>query len=306
MKKLLPIISIALLLALLYFSDFGMVVETIAKANINLLVFAVIISVFTLLIKIIRWKTLIGDMDVSFKDSAHSFLPAMFIANFTPARIGEPVRSYFLKRITGHPISLSIPRVIIERVLDILSLIILSILGISLFGFGLEYPALNIALLAASVVLIVLVLRSRRAISKLIGIFFKLLSFHEKARKWKNRSEEITERFYNGMRIQKRILVATSLLSLFIWILEGFVFYLVMISLNIELPLLFIVAVFAFSVLMGTISFLPGGIGSTEFVFVLILSAHIATVQATAGVILGRFLTFWLTMFICGIFWKRI
>lgn len=304
MKKFLPIISIALLLALLYFSDFGMVAGTIIKANITLLIPAVLVSVLALLIKIIRWKTLISDMGVSFRDSAHSFLPALFIANFTPARIGEPVRSYFLKKITGHPISSSLPRVIIERVLDISSLIILSITGILLFSFGLEYPVLGIAMLTAFIVLIVLVLRSRKAISKLIGILLRLFSFHKKARGLER--GEITEKFYKGMRIQKRMLLAAFLLSLFIWILEGLVFYMVMISLNIELPFLFIAAVFAFSILMGTISFLPGGIGSTEFVFVLILSVHIVTVQATAAVILGRFLTFWLTMFICGIFWKRV
>lgn len=302
MKKFLPIISIALLLALLYFSDFGMVAGTIIKANITLLIPAVLVSVLTLLIKIIRWKVLVTN--ISLRDSAFSFLPALFIANFTPARIGEPVRSYFLKRITGHPISSSLPRVIIERVLDISSLIILSIMGILLFGFGLEYPILGIAMLAAFIVLIVLVLRSRKAVSKLIGILLRLFSFHKKARGLER--GEITEKFYNGMRIQKRTLLAALLLSLLIWILEGLVFYLVMVSLNIELPFLFIVAVFAFSILMGTISFLPGGIGSTEFVFVLILSVHIVTVQATAGVILGRFLTFWLTMFICGIFWKRV
>ncbi len=306
MKKILPIISIALLLALLYFSDFGMVVETISKANIILLIAAALVSILTLLIKIIRWKTLISDMDVSFKDSAFSFLPALFIANFTPARIGEPVRSYFLKRLTGCSISHSIPRVITERVLDMLSLVILSILGIFLFSFGLEYSTLSIALLIAFIVLIVLILRSRRAISKLFRILFKLFSFHRKAREWKTKSEEITEKFYNGMRVQKRILLSAFLISLLVWILEGFVFCLVMLSLAIDLTPFFIISIFAFSVLMGTISFLPGGIGSTEFVFVLLLSVHITVAQATAGVILGRFLTFWLTMFICGIFWKRV
>lgn len=306
MKKILPIISIALLLALLYFSDFGMVVETISKASIIILIPAALVSILTLLIKIIRWKTLISDMDVSFKDSAFSFLPALFIANFTPARIGEPVRSYFLKRLTGCSISHSIPRVVIERVLDMLSLVILSILGIFLFSFGLEYSTLSIALLIAFIVLIVLILRSRRAISKLFRILFKLFSFHRKAREWETKSEEITERFYNGMCIQKRTLLSTFLMSLLVWILEGFVFCLVMLSLAIDLTPFFIISIFAFSVLMGTISFLPGGIGSTEFVFVLLLSVHITVAQATAGVILGRFLTFWLTMFICGIFWKRV
>lgn len=303
MKKILPFISIALLLALLYFSDFNVVVESIAKANIIFLIFAAFISVFALLVKIMRWKVLVSR--ISFKDSVFSFLPALFIANLTPARIGEPVRSFFLKKITGHAVSYTIPRVIIERALDLLSLVILSIVGIFLFSFGLEYPTLSIVLLTAFIVLMILVLKSKRAISKVFGILFKLFSLH-KTRKWKTRSEEITEKFHNGMHVQKRILLSAFLLSLIVWFLEGFAFYLVMISLNIELPPIFIVAVFAFSVLMGTVSFLPGGIGSTEFVFVLILSVHIATAQATAIVILGRFLTFWLTMFICGIFWRKV
>ncbi len=57
---------------------------------------------------------------------------------------------------------------------------------------------------------------------------------------------------------------------------------------------------------MGVITFLPGGIGSTEFVFALILSSYISLPQATAGIMLGRFLTFWLIMFVASLFWRKI
>jgi len=229
----------------------------------------------------------------------------MFLISITPARIGEPIRSYFLKKMKGVSMSKTIPSVIVERALDVISLVILGIF--ILFTFNLGYMVyVDVFLVILIIIVGIALLRNKRFSERIFRIFFRIFSFHPKLKDAEKRSEEITERFHSGFRIKKSILSIVFVLSLLIWVLEGVIFYIAFLSIGIELSLFLITSIFAFSILMGVITFLPGGIGSTEFVFALILSSYIPLSQATAGIMLGRFLTFWIIMFIASLFWRKV
>ncbi|MHC1587046.1 MAG: lysylphosphatidylglycerol synthase transmembrane domain-containing protein, partial [Candidatus Syntropharchaeia archaeon] len=187
----------------------------------------------------------------------------------------------------------------------ILTLVVLSIFILITFNLG-YVVYLDILIVIFMILCGLLLLRSRKVSKVMFNVLFRLLSLHPRFRDTKGKREEISEKFHSGFRFGKFTLLMVSALSLLIWISEGLIFYLAFLSLGIEIPLLLIISVFAFSVLMGVITFLPGGIGSTEFVFALVLSNYMPLSQATAGIILGRFLTFWLIMLIAGVFWRKI
>lgn len=54
----------------------------------------------------------------------------------TPGKIGEVFKSYLLKEQIGTPISKSAPIVFAERITDFLSLVLLSLTGALMFGYG--------------------------------------------------------------------------------------------------------------------------------------------------------------------------
>jgi len=306
-KKILPLFSIALLVILLYFSDLPSVVDVLLKTNMFLISIALVILVASVFIRIVRWKLFLKNLNIdsTWGECSYSYMPALFLSNFTPARVGEPIRSYFLKKMKGVSMSKTIPSVIVERAMDVISLVILGVF--ILFTFNLGYIVyVDVFLIILVIIIGIALLRNERVAGRIFGVFFRIFSFHPRLKDAKRRREEITERFHSGFRIKKSILSVVFILSLLIWVSEGIIFYLAFLSIGVELSLFLITSIFAFSILMGVITFLPGGIGSTEFVFALILSSYIPLSQATAGIILGRFLTFWIIMFIASFFWRKV
>jgi uncharacterized protein (TIRG00374 family) len=306
-KKILPLFSIALLVILLYFSDLPRVVDVLLKTDMFLILITLVILTASVFLRIVRWKLFLKNLNIdsTWSECSYSYMPALFLSNFTPARIGEPIRSYFLKKMKGVSMSKTIPSVIVERAMDVTSLVILGVF--ILFTFNLGYMVyVDVVLVILIIVVGIALLRNERIAGRIFGLFFRIFSFHSRLKEAGKRKEEITGRFHSGFRIKKSILSFVFVLSLLIWVSEGVIFYLAFLSIGVSLPLFLITSIFAFSILMGVITFLPGGIGSTEFVFALVLSSYIPLSQATAGIMLGRFLTFWIIMFIASLFWRKI
>src|SRR5690349_3087003 len=59
-----------------------------------------------------------------------------FIMSITPGKVGEVFKSYLLKEYNGTSISKSAPKVFAERITDFLSLVLLSMTGALMFGYG--------------------------------------------------------------------------------------------------------------------------------------------------------------------------
>jgi glycosyltransferase 2 family protein len=75
---------------------------------------------------------------------------------------------------------------------------------------------------------------------------------------------------------------------------EGVAFYYIMHILGRDLSLPTALFIYAFSMLVGALSFLPGGLGGTEATMVaLLILNHVAQPQAVAATVLIRLATLW-------------
>ena len=72
---------------------------------------------------------------------------AGFALAITPGKVGELVKSYLLRSMHGVPVARSAPVVIAERVADLLALLVLSVIGVALYGV-----ALTLVLAAGAIV----------------------------------------------------------------------------------------------------------------------------------------------------------
>lgn len=299
------VIGLAVLLVLTLFSDVQAVAEsfsTFAWANVP------IILLLTSLNYVLRWckweyylRRLDMGRDVGYGDSGLIFTAGMVMA-VTPGKVGEVFKSYLLKRVNGTPITASAPIVLAERLTDGLAMLLLMALGLTL------YPPARLAfgvLVGLSIGGIV-VLNNRSLCQRLLN-WFGTLPFGAKLA-----PRLLTVYASTRQLLNWRILLVSTLLSVVSWGLECIAFYYVLTGLGAEGTLLLLLQatfIFAASTLFGLVSFLPGGLGTSEVTSagLLIALVGISSSAATAATIIIRFCTLWfgVALGVVALIWFR-
>ncbi|MDD1719919.1 MAG: flippase-like domain-containing protein [Methanoregulaceae archaeon] len=283
-------VSLLILAGIVLFLNPAELVRTIASANPVYILYGFIFANLALVCRVYKWKVLLPG--ISFGKLAPVQFFGITVSNLTPGKIGEPVKTMALKAVDGTPISVSLPSVIWERIMDVLVLILFGLSGISLIAAADYLPliVLSVVIFSVLIAFLFLIMYSEQAGRKAIGLFkrFPVL---------KKIDEEFLTNFYRGCRISHVSLLGSFAWTLVAWLLDGMAFYAVYLALapapvDLVLPVMF-TCILALSVLIGLLSFLPGGVGGTEVVMILILSA--AGIPHDIGgstVLIGRALTF--------------
>ena len=89
------------------------------------------------------------------------------------------------------------------------------------------------------------------------------------------------------------------LLSLISWIFEGFGFYLILSKFNLHLSLEWSFFIYAFSIIIGSITMIPGGLGITEgSLTYLLVESGVSKNISVAATFLFRIATLWFAVVI--------
>ncbi|MFH8093089.1 MAG: lysylphosphatidylglycerol synthase transmembrane domain-containing protein [Candidatus Aenigmatarchaeota archaeon] len=284
--------SLLIFIAIILYINPIEIADEILRIELKYLVLVFIISNLTLLVRVAKWWILLDN--VYFKDVIPIQIFGITISNLTPGKFAEPIKSFLLKMKEGIPVSKSLPSVILERVLDILILIILSILGI-VGTIGINRNNYSSLLIFSTIFFVfILSLMIFILINKSFGL--RIFSFFKKVKFFSFLDDRFINNFYSSTKIKKRKVITSSILTIFSWLLDGLIFYLIAISLDkslaIDLGLLFFCSTLAISIIASLLTFLPGGIGGTEALMTYILIS-IGFERSTAGaiVLVGRFAT---------------
>lgn len=291
--KIVPLlISIGILLVLLYFSDINRIFNLFLNVNIVYIAFAIFLWVITACLRTFRWIFLLKKVgiDIDFSLCFKILVSGLFLSNLTPGKIGDPLRSVLLKRVCNAKISITLPSLILERLSDVLAMMCLSLLG---FIFFLKFTFFSIWFYAVLLYLFIFflcfhILRSEKWIGKLALLF--------RAVKDRNKIKGFYINIHKSIKIyKKKEFLGIVFLSLLIWLIESFIIYIAFVSLGFYIPYLLIFSFYPLAILISILTFLPGGLGSVEVALVSFLSAFLSSniTDLTAGVILGRMLTFW-------------
>ncbi|MBI2674883.1 MAG: flippase-like domain-containing protein [Candidatus Aenigmarchaeota archaeon] len=303
--------GLILLAALLYMSGVERILSEISKADMGLL-FLVLATSFSLMyMRAFRWKTLLENIGIrlEMKKLFPVFISGLFISNITPAKTGDPFRSYLLKRKAGIEFSKSFPSVVMERVLDISIVVLLSLTGLFFIRVSDLLFFSSVALIvfyATAILTVVHISASRGRILWFSRHVYNLFKWVPRIKVLEKRIESMATVFNNSfLRFgNKRILLGAFSISLPIWILESFGLYLAMEAFGLKADI--IAAAFALTIglLVGIASSLPGGLGSTDSTMAFIISATLPAPlpMATAAVLVHRLLTTWLTIFVGAAF----
>jgi uncharacterized protein (TIRG00374 family) len=211
----------------------------------------------------------------------------------TPGKVGETLKSYQLKRITGVAISKTLPVIVAERLTDGIAMVILAATGLVMYRFGWQpLLILLVAILAG-----ILVVQNR-------PLSLRLLKFGERL-PVVSRIAHLLHTFYERAYtlLQWRPLLLAIGIGILSWFGECTALYFVYRGLGVAGSLdLFTKATFilAMSSLIGSATGLPGGLGSVDgsMLGLSILLVSSSKALGGAATLLVRLCTLWFALFI--------
>jgi uncharacterized protein (TIRG00374 family) len=246
-----------------FFSDYKSVAGAIKNFKLYLLPVLILLAFINFLIRFLKWQYYLNllKIKISKKDSFGIFMSSLVMLA-TPGAMGEMLKSYFVKKITGERISKTAPIVIAERTTDIISLIIAALAGAFFFKFG-EWMIIFLLLFFILLILII----SRKNVS------LKFLDFISRVRFIDNYISKMHLAYESvHLMLKGKHLVFMILLSTAAWLFEFFSFYLISINLGINISFFLASFIYAFAMLAGSVTMLPGGIGVTDGSLIFLLT----------------------------------
>jgi uncharacterized membrane protein YbhN (UPF0104 family) len=278
--------------ALSVFTDVRSVGASLATFRWSALWAILLWTVFNYVLRWAKWDYYLRRLGmghgVSHTDSALLFTSGMGMA-VTPGKVGEVFKSYLLRRVNGTPVSASAPIVLAERLTDGLGMLLLMAVGLNLYPPARPLFWVLVGLGVAGIA----ALQYRPLALWLIGRLDRVPLLR--------RFGPAARAFYESIfaLLSWRLLLVSTILSIVSWGGECVAFYYVLAGFGVApgLQLLLIATfVFAASTLFGLVSFLPGGIGTSEASSVALLVALVAGMTsgaAAAATIMIRFCTLW-------------
>jgi len=305
--KLLPLVGILILAFILTRIDLYQVWGIISSANIFYLSLAMLMLLPLLAIKALKWKLLIKSFDVNHPlgNLMKYWTIGFSISMVTPARLGDVSRAYYLKEKLS--LGKSITTVIIDRVIDVFILFMLAIIGI----IGFAYYIKGFDLFPAVMLFFVLFLAGVYASTKKGFMKAILKPFFRRfvSEKHKGKISLTFQDFYHGLGIlrkRKKQVALSVLLGLAAWFINIFQYYLLALSLNLNISYFFLLSIMPLVNLMDTLPISFSGIGTRDITLIFFLSqigimAEIAVSFSTMLLVFG-----YLVVGVVGLFfWFR-
>ena len=238
----LAITAVALWLALrdVDFRDVGRV---FASANLVILIgLSVPAYLLSIWVRALRWRRLTDPIQrIGTPTLARAVSVGFMANNIYPFRIGEVVRAWYLSRETGVPAAALLGTVLLERVIDVVSVVAMALTLIALRGSigtedGISLSATPLLAVAVLPVLFLIALRKapERAIG--LGMFFARPLLPQR---FEERVEEILRRLAEGLNTLRgeSHLFWIAWHSVVVWgVLSPIPFYAALVALHLELP----------------------------------------------------------------------
>lgn len=251
------------------------------------------LSCLNYLLRFYRWKAYLDKLGHPLPVIRHllCYLSG-FAFTVSPGKVGEAVRSFYLHKY-GVAYSESIATLFVERLLDLLAIIVLASLAV-LYS-GATYMWLLIGAGLATLIVLIIVCRPS------LPTWISLLSARRPAyrsSKWLMAVAGLLRSSQNLLRTE--LLLMGLLLGLLAWGAEGLGFHLICRGLELNANPVEAIGIYAVAALAGVAAvFLPAGIGGMEIVMTTLLVGRGASFSgALIATLLCRLATLWFAVLI--------
>jgi len=253
---LIVIAAIGIYAVFLFISDYNTITKKIIFFQIEYLLPILVLVSISWIPLIVRWNILLkqNGINIPIKKSIMIWLSGSALG-ITPGQIGELLKSQILKNLFNIPRSKTAPIVFVEKFYDLIGAIIASTLGIIVLGIDYNLIIISICILG----ILFFFISYRKAFDYLLTKISKTKFFSKYSENLSD-SHQIIRNSTNP-----KIASISILLSLMYWLIISVAAYLTLLAFNIDtIGILETIAIYTASVLVGVITFIPGGVGITE------------------------------------------
>lgn len=132
-------LAVGLLFLFLRNADLGKVLTSVRSARVDLLILSTVLTAVTFLIRAERWQYLLSPLGPTrFMVVLRTTVIGFAASAVLPARAGEVIRPYLLARREGLSATATFATIIVERILDLLAVLLLLAAFLIWFDPGLE------------------------------------------------------------------------------------------------------------------------------------------------------------------------
>jgi len=273
------------------------VLAAVIQVGPLMLIGLLMLSLSNYLLRFLRWARYLALLDarVAWRVNLAVYFSG-FALTTSPGKLGEMLRSVLLK---AHGVAApeSVAAFFAERFSDLLSILVLAAVG--LWAYAPARPVVGLALCA--VIATLLLVQSTR----LIAAINRLAA--ARTQKWARLVVHLCAVVLHFRRCFGVSAMAMGLsIGVLAWFAEGFGFWWLLGALGHPLPLATAVFVYAFAMLIGGLSFLPGGLGSSEAVMIGLLVANgCPDSAAVTATLICRLATLWFAVGLGAVFLAR-
>jgi uncharacterized protein (TIRG00374 family) len=217
-------------------------------------------------------------------------LTGIFLGNLSPMRVAEPLKGVALKRLHGTPMGVGIVATLVERLLDLILLLGLLLVALFTVAQG-AIPVDPLALTALTVVAATLYLVFVYSLAT--GRLASLIRRVAGRVRWLRRLADAVDEA--RLKVPPTAALSWTGLTIAILLLDVITFSVLFAGLGISIPFLLVLAVVAVGALGGVFSQVPGGIGTTEAIYVFLFSSlGVLPAVALTVALVARFVGFYL------------
>lgn len=271
-RKIIPIIfGIIIIIGFIVKIGLSEIINLINNVNKFYLALCAVVLLITMIIKSLRWQCILKPLGMDRRKIAFvSYFIGQATNEILPTGSGELARLGILKKYTNKSLVWFGPSVILERLYDMLLLLILSI-----FLAYTTQTSFAILILLPIIGFIGAVFVEPGLIDVPIKVC-KILDDINVFSKFATIARAKLIETQNGLKIyqqNKKILLITFILTAISWILfETLSHYILLLGFDIRIPYVDLLGIVSISWILGTVSMLPGGLGAREAVYALMLT----------------------------------
>lgn len=283
--------SVLLYVIIAFYSDFEQLDNSFQKIQLFYIPVILVSVVLSIFLKSERQRYLLGkiSINISIKESFVIFNAGQSLL-VTPGGVGSLIKSHFFKQKFDNSIPKTVAVVLVERFFDLIGIVSLILVFLVFRNFGeLLLPSMTISLV---LVFIFLIIRNKK-------LFLKTLSVLSRIPRLSKFGNSLTES-YNSILVltSKKTMSIIWPFSMLCWMIDALAVYFCFMAFGLKFDILETSLISLTSLILGAVSFLPGGLGVTEISMIGFLTNHkISLSLASALVLFIRLCTLWFSTF---------
>lgn len=239
----------------------------------------------------IRWLSLSRFLGIDIPAPANAlYYVAGFSMTTTPGKMGESLRLWFMRSRYRLSYDRTLALMVGDRVFDAVAMALL-VLATALFMRDQLWLSL---LTGAAVAMMTFALFYQGFPLRIANFVYTRIAITPRAAVRIRRLLSLIDRLAHPVNFS-----AQTALSVLGWLSECVAFALVLRFLHLSVPVPVAIFIFSFSMIMGAVSFLPGGLGGFEIAAVALLTTqHVPLALAVAATAIVRLTTLWFAVFL--------